>query len=212
MEAFMNFRSAINGFKREDVVKYIEYITAKHTAQVNQLNSEIEYLKGKSVPQEAPAPAPVTDEEKEALMAQIIQLEDRCAALEQELKAAREEKPAVAAPQVPSVEQELEAYRRAERTERLARERAELVERVANDNAIRTEKMAQERAQRLTEQATGALADATVKVDAAAAEVSALADSVLAQLTQLQSAVTAGRQTLKDAAASMYAINPDREN
>ena len=47
MSVPQNFRSAFNGFNREDVVKYIEYINAKHTAQVNQLTSETEFLQSK---------------------------------------------------------------------------------------------------------------------------------------------------------------------
>ena len=39
------FRSAFHGFHREDVIHYIEYLTAKHTAQINELNAEIDYLR-----------------------------------------------------------------------------------------------------------------------------------------------------------------------
>ena len=38
------FRSALNGFNREDVVRYIESLNAKHTALVNQLTSEKQSL------------------------------------------------------------------------------------------------------------------------------------------------------------------------
>ena len=47
MSAPQNFRSAFNGFHREDVVRYLEYINNKHLAQVNQLTSELEGLRGK---------------------------------------------------------------------------------------------------------------------------------------------------------------------
>ena len=47
MPAPQNFRSAFNGFNREDVVRYLEYINAKHTAEVNQLTSEADYLRAK---------------------------------------------------------------------------------------------------------------------------------------------------------------------
>ena len=36
MAASQNFRSAFNGFNREDVVHYLEYLNTKHTNQVNQ--------------------------------------------------------------------------------------------------------------------------------------------------------------------------------
>ena len=37
-----NFRSAFNGFNREDVAHYLEYINSKHQSQVNQLTAEID--------------------------------------------------------------------------------------------------------------------------------------------------------------------------
>ena len=40
MSAPQNFRTAFNGFNREDVVRYLEYINNKHNAQVNQLTEE----------------------------------------------------------------------------------------------------------------------------------------------------------------------------
>ena len=40
-----NFRSAIGGFNRQDVVRYIEYINGKHISLVNQLKSENQALK-----------------------------------------------------------------------------------------------------------------------------------------------------------------------
>ena len=47
MDTPRNFRSAFNGFNREDVVRYIEYMNAQHVAQVNELNIELEFLRGK---------------------------------------------------------------------------------------------------------------------------------------------------------------------
>ena len=42
-----NFRSAFNGFNREDVVHYLEYINTKHTNQVNALTTEVEELRAR---------------------------------------------------------------------------------------------------------------------------------------------------------------------
>ena len=152
------FRSAFRGFNREDVVHYIEYINSKHTAQVNQLNSEIAFLRQQLERVPAEAPAEVAAEP--------------------------------AAPAVPScTEAELEAYRRAERTERIAKERAEQIYR----------------------QATATLADATSRVDDAAGTLSAMADSVKAQLELLQSAIDSSKASLKDAAAIMATIRPEGE-
>ena len=194
----MNFRSAFNGFNREDVVHYIEFLNSKHNAELTQLNSELDYLRTRQP--EMPEPQIIQDEETVAQQAaRIRELFDRCKALEEELETAKTERAQLAA-QLEStqkqqnsyqsrMEEELEAYRRAERTERFARERAESLYRQAN----------------------GALADATVKVDDAAKEVSQMADQVIAQLSELQNAVAGSKQALRDAAATMYTIRPGIE-
>lgn len=216
MSEILNFRSAFNGFHREDVVHYIEYLNAKHTAEVNQLNTQLEQLRNQNaVPmdvQELQNQLAAAQEINDQLQAQVAELEERCGLMgEQEVDApaAEEAAPASdlearcqelerqleeakAASAVSSqyhFTQELEAYRRAERAEREAKARAEVVYRQAN----------------------GALADATVKVDEAFAQIGDLADKVNEQLMQLQSAVTASRQALSDASASLYTIAPGTE-
>lgn len=236
MTAPMNFRSAINGFKREDVVNYIEYLTAKHTAELGQLNSEIEYLKTRTDVSAAPAE---DSAEMEGLKARIDSLLERCAQLEdQQLAAAIEAEDKLRAAEARCaeledklqealdaqakaeaaaadtaqkrschVEQELEAYRRAERAERLAQERAALVEKQAAENAERTQRLANEHAEAVCSQANALLAEASLKVDSAASEVGALADSVMSQLKQLQEAIAQSKQTLRAASDSMYAVH-----
>jgi len=191
MATQMNFRSAFNGFNREDVVHYIEFLNSKHTADLNQLNSELDYLRSR----QNQLPAPEQDDTVAQQAARIRELFDRCAALEQELEAVKAEKEQLAG-QLESakaqtscqnrMEEELEAYRRAERTERFARERAE----------------------NLYRQANGALADATAKVDEAAQQVGQMTDKVISQLMELQETVTGSKQALRDAAATMYTIRP----
>lgn len=209
MAASQNFRSAFNGFNREDVVHYIEYLNAKHTAEVNQLQSELDFVNSKlaSAQQNTDLQAQLNEalsaievlkaERDEAITkANAIDpaLEDRCADLEMQLTAALAAKAqaeeardtALRNAAKCQVEQELEAYRRAERTERVARERAEQVYRQAN----------------------GALADATAKVDEASAQITQMTDKVSAQLAQLQLAVENSKLALSDAAATLYTIRP----
>ena len=253
-----NFRSAFNGFNREDVVHYLEYLNSKHTSLVNQLSEEADNLRQKlTVAAEAIAADSSRGEqitaleaERDELKAQLQQalaaaeasdnaryaLEAECASLRAQLAAAqaaavsaapavdpgREQliaqyaalqsaleetqaenvrlteqlqqakaAPAVVVPvQASSTEKELEAYRRAERTERMARERAE----------------------QLYRQTNGVLADATVKVDQVAADIGTIADQVMTQLQQLQEAVTGSKQALKDAAGLMYSLRPEEED
>ena len=116
MAAPQNFRSALGGFKREDVVQYLEYLNNKHQAQVAQLSGRIEELNGKLREQEA----------QEALVAsaqaESAALREECAALRAQLKEAEEKLASQPEPQpepqqlpeapTPQAE-ELETYRRA---------------------------------------------------------------------------------------------------
>ena len=194
----MNFRSAFNGFNREDVVHYIEYINSKHNAELNQLNSELDYLRTNQ-PETAAEPVSQVAADEDTLAqqaARIRELFDRCKELELEVENLKAENAKLTTQLDDSklqqnsyqsrVEDELEAYRRAERTERFARERAE----------------------NLYRQANGVLADATVKVDDAAKEVSQMTDQVITQLAQLQDTISGSKQALRDAAATMYTIRP----
>ena len=211
MSAPQNFRSAFNGFNREDVVKYLEYINSRHHAQVNQLTGENDYLRQQL---EAAQAAPGAQEELQRLQelcaSQQAELEElravrtameaRCSGMERELEEAQEaqrraEEAQRKAEEVQStvrcgVEQELEAYRRAERMEREARERSEQIYRQTNS----------------------VLADATVQLEDSAGGIFELADQVMGQLEQLRSAVERSKQALKNASDTMYAIRPQEEN
>lgn len=190
MSAPQNFRSAFNGFNREDVVRYLEYINTKHTTQVNQLNSEIDYLRARV---ETMQPDPALAEQRDSLQDRVQELEARCAELEKQLAAASQTEPVVVesapvmVPAAPSTSDELEAYRRAERAERLAKERAELVHHQVN----------------------GILSEATIKVETLSQDIGSMADQVMAQLSQLQGAVAGSKKTLQDAVAIMYSLKPN---
>lgn len=186
------FRSSFNGFNREDVVRYLEYINAKHAAELNQLRSELEFLRSK----ETPAPVETVCDNSELVeqqAARIRELFDRCKEQEETiavLTARLENVQVTEAAPITCPEQELEAYRRAERAERVARERAEVV----------------------YHQANAVLSDATAKVDEAAALIGSMADQLSGQLSAFQSAVTGSKQALCDAAATLYAIRPEAED
>lgn len=75
------FRSAFNGFNREDVVHYIDYLNTQHSNQINQLNSQLELLRSR---QEAAASDDADDSLVGQQAARIRELFDRCSALEQE--------------------------------------------------------------------------------------------------------------------------------
>jgi len=178
------FRSAFNGFNREDVVRYIEYLNNQHNGQVAQLNTELQELRAQlAAAQEVPAV------DNSDLELRLEQAQARCEELEKELGAAH----ALLEEALKNQEHakitradELEAYRRAERAERLARDRAE----------------------QLYAQANGALAEATALVDQAASQIGTMANDVAAQMTAFRDAVIGTKSVLNDAAAAMYTIRP----
>ncbi len=166
MAGVQNFRSALGGFNREDVVRYIEYLNHQHSSQVEQLNTQLQNARD--------ALAKSASADDGALRAQLEQAQARCAELEAQL--ARQD--TAAAP----VGDELEAYRRAERAERLARSRAA----------------------QIYEQANAVLAEATLKIESASDGMNTVAQQLAAQLQQSQ-------QALHEAVAAMYTIRPEEE-
>jgi cell division septum initiation protein DivIVA len=196
-----NFRKSIGGFNREDVVQYIQYINAKYSAEVKQLQSEIQNLKDEIAAYQGKLVQSVEDPAAGEAKARIAALEQENQSLREALEQAQnqpETQPVVAP--VVSEAAELEAYRRAERTERLASERAAQVYQMAN----------------------GVLADATVQVDEASSQLSSVTDLAISrikdltlqlsdQMHQLQAAVQGSKESLQKAADTMAAIRPASE-
>ena len=185
MDAPQSFRSAFNGFNRQDVVHYLEYINTKHQTQVNELTAEADDLRRQL-------------EDLQAKATQVAELEAQLAAMTEERNALHtqlEQIQAAEAVQEPrpemdggsQVADELDSYRRAQQVERSARERAELV----------------------YHQANGVLNEAIAKVDTATAEITAKTDEAMSRLTQLQMAVSTSKQALQDAASLMNTIRPN---
>ena len=168
MAAVQRFRSALHGFNRNDVVNYIEYLNNQHNAQLEQLNSQLQTALSKGNAQAN-------------LQAQLDAALEKCAQLEQALSLHEKS--------TACTTQELEAYRRAERTERLAKERA---------NQIFT-------------QANAVLADAALKAETAAAQIGTIADQAAAQLKECQNSVSATKEAFREAVSALYAIRPEED-
>lgn len=118
MAETMNFRSAFSGFNREDVVRYLEHINAKHQNEVNQLVCELEELRSQAREDQSQLVTSLMEENASLKLA----LEEAQAKLQ-----AQEAKPEANEPAMTDLNPELETYRRAERIEREARERSELI-------------------------------------------------------------------------------------
>jgi chromosome segregation ATPase len=227
MASTKNFRSALNGFNREDVVHYIEYLNAKHNSELQQLTAEMDLLRNGAAAPDLSDQLQAAQEEVQALRSQLAEKTDALDKLQErfdELRTAPQ--PAVVVQDEEEVRrlqsrcEELEAQLQAARAaaavtashSRMEQEletyrRAERTEREARERAQQAEAAAKYRAEEISRRANGALADATVKVEESFAQLSQLAEGVNRQLSQLQQAVTASRQVLSDASHSLYTIN-----
>ena len=173
MAEIRNFRKSISGFNREDVVQYIEYMNNRHAAQLNQLKSELQAVKDEL---EAARQDTATKEALDAEKAESQKLRDEVAALKAELEA----KSGACA------ERELEAYRRAERCERAAKERVDKV--YAQVNSV--------------------LETVTKNSETTADQISQVVDSFACQITDMQAALEKSKQSIREAAETMKAIRP----
>ena len=201
----LNFRSALNGFNRQDVANYLEYLNNRHNTEITQLNTDLEALRQQQQ-------KPQIDPQKLALEARCMDLQEKLAQAERERDNARQERDeALAREQVAKQQledaqrardeaviqasgakldtnQELEAYRRAERAERVARERAELV--YSETGAVLTQ--------------------ASTRVESALRQMNGISQQVTSHLDTLQTAISASRMALQDAADTIQRLKPNR--
>lgn len=201
----LNFRSALNGFNRQDVANYLEYLNNRHNTEIIQLNTDLEALRQQQQ-------KPQIDPQKLALEARCMDLQEKLAQAERERDSARQERDeALAREQAAKrqledaqrardeaviqasgakldTNQELEAYRRAERAERVARERAELV--YSETGAVLTQ--------------------ASTRVESALRQMNGISQQVTSHLDTLQTAISASRMALQDAADTIQRLKPNR--
>lgn len=194
----LNFRSSLHGFNRQDVANYLEYLNNRHAAQVNQLNTDLEALRRQA---EAPAEDP-----------QRTALEARCRELEQQLSIARKERDEALA-QREAAEQKL-ASARQDREEALLRSCGEKLEAnrelEAYRRAERTERMARERAGQVYSETGTVLTQASNRIEAALRQMTGISQQVTGQLDTLQTAIASSRLALQDAAQTIDKLKPSR--
>ena len=135
MADISKFRSALGGFNREDVVNYIESMSLEQQKQLRKLQEENEKLRSEKNALAELLAAANSDlstlrEQDAALSEQVELLAQQAAELAGQVKAESEKAPEetseVAEP-VDYTSLELEAYRRAEQTERNAAVRADKI-------------------------------------------------------------------------------------
>ena len=203
------FRSAFNGFHREDVVNHIAYMNTKHESQVKELRSENDALRTEldelrsrldedSAAQDRAADLQKELQEQEAQLAAVREeLElanqllneqaEQMAALREELEEAREAAAKTPIEKSANHWDELRAYRRAETAERQAKERVNDLYDCAN-TALRG--------------AGSTLADTNAAFEA-------LAEKFRADLVELMNAIETGKNALGAAADTLDTLRPE---
>ena len=237
MDAPQNFRSAFNGFNREDVVNYISYISTKHDTELNELRTEAEELRARLAENEdAVLTVDALKEELARSREACVSLEealdercrdvaaarDACSELKQEmaqqiseLEAASGEKDGEIARLTEALGQlraELELSRAVHassgKEDRMGRWAEELN---AYRRAESCERRARERVNQMYDQANGALAEASVRVEQTAGQIAELAAKVEADVALLLEAMADSGNTMADTAMMLGAIRPDME-
>lgn len=184
MATFQNFRTSFSGFNREDVVHYIEYINNKHASQVNQFKTDLQSAQAelKELEEKLASQADLAAQLEEAEAAKAA-AEAEADALRAELEALRNV--SAPAPADPTFN-ELEAYRRAERAERIAGERVS----------------------QMYQQANGALSEAALKADEVSACITEITERIAADVSELKSALCQSKTAMKSVSATLYNICP----
>ncbi len=199
MAAPQNFRTAFNGFHREDVVNYISFITNKHETALNELRAEAEELRAQLAGRaEAPDDALAQQlgaltAENQALQEQIQTLTQAAGEKDAQIEAlqAELEQTKASLPRTPDATgrwaEELNAYRRAESVERLARERANQMFDLAGQT----------------------LTDASLRVEQTASSVAELVDQLESDLAKLHLAISDSGNILVETAMRLGSIRPE---
>lgn len=179
MADFMKFRSSVGGFNRADVSNYIERLCAEHKRSEKRLQEENETLAARIQTLEADtaAQAAALDAARSKLEETETALASTESALEEALVMVDEQEALRAAAEAQQAEQEtavdytaleLEAYRRAEATERLA----------------------QERSLRLRQQLNELLDQVSARYEQTGQEIQVLAEDIHTNLKRLQDALS----------------------
>ena len=138
MSDFSKFRGSLGGFNRTDVADYIEKLCLTHAAELKERSRRAEELQTQL--EETRAKLRETEADRDRLQEQLQEARDQLQEAQDALEAATAPEPEPEEPEEPEEAEapeeapdypslELEAYRRAEATERLAARRAEQLSR-----------------------------------------------------------------------------------
>ena len=204
------FRSAFNGFHREDVVNHIAYMTSKHEAQVKELREENDTLRTELSDLQSRMDQDAADRERIPELEQTIADRDaELAAIREELEAANQllnEQAAQMAALREELEEAKEAAAKPVAIEKSANHWDELR---AYRRAETAERQAKERVNDLYDSATNALRSAGSTLGSANAAFEELAEKFRADLVALMDTIDTGRAALGSAADTLDTLRPE---
>ena len=203
------FRSAFNGFHREDVVNHIAYMSNKHETQVNQLRSEADALRTEL------ASLREQMDVDTALQDRVTELEQTVADRDAELASVREELETAnqllneQAEQLAALREELEEAREAAEKAPIEKSATHWDELRAYRRAETVERQARDRVNDLFTSANAALRGAGVTLGDTNAAFEALAEKFRSDLVELMEAIETGKNALSGAADTLDSLRPE---
>ena len=203
------FRSAFNGFHREDVVNHIAYMSNKHETQVNQLRSEAEALRTEL------ASLREQMDVDTALQDRVTELEQVVADRDAELASVREELDTAnqllneQAEQLAALREELEEAREAAEKAPIEKSASHWDELRAYRRAETVERQARDRVNDLFTSANTALRGAGATLGDTNAAFEALAEKFRSDLVELMNTIDSGKNALCAAADTLDGLRPE---
>ena len=204
------FRSAFNGFHREDVVNHIAYMTTKHETLVKELRSENDTLRTELEDLRARLDEDTATQDRAAELEQALEGKDaELAALKEELETANQllnEQ----AEQLAALREELEEAREAAAKPAAIKKSANHWDELrAYRRAETAERQAKERVNDLYTSANTALRGAGATLGDTNAAFEALAEKFREDLVELMNAIETGRTALTTAADTLDTLRPE---
>ena len=203
------FRSAFNGFHREDVVNHIAYMSNKHETQVNQLRSEADALRTEL------ATLREQMDVDTALQDRVTELEQVVADRDAELTSVREELETAnqllneQAEQLAALREELEEAKEAAEKAPIEKSATHWDELRAYRRAETVERQARDRVNELYTSANTALRGAGATLVDTNAAFEALAEKFRSDLVELMNTIDSGKHALCAAADTLDGLRPE---
>lgn len=216
MSTPQNFRSALNGFNREDVVNYISFMSNKQESQLNALRTEAEELR---------QAVECRDREIQTLYNRVEELEGLQLLEEQSVQTAQleetvqrlEQEAAVRERQIQILEQTVAQQKEmltSMKLELTAAQNARTEQAITEElNAYRraesAERRAMERVNQMYDKANGAMAEAADRVRQNAEQIGIRASAVAAELELLHKTLAAAEEIMAGTGDMLSSLRPE---